>query len=59
MRDAIQRHWDKKGNFVFTSSGGVYSENSGGEVDEESAVKEGSDYHDGILVGEKKIQRFG
>lgn len=36
----IDNHWDNTGEscFVFTSAGSVYGENSGGVVDEESAV---------------------
>ena len=38
VEDAVVNCTSKGGRFVFTSSGGVYSENSGGIVDEGSDV---------------------
>lgn len=57
----IQTHWDsssKDSCFVFTSSGGVYSENDGGTVNELSEVKD-TDYVKGILLAEQNVLSLG
>ena len=38
IEDSIRSHLSPDGVFVFTSSGGVYTENAGNVVDEKSAV---------------------
>ena len=38
IEDSIRTHLAPDGAFVFTSSGGVYTENAGNVVDEKSAV---------------------
>ena len=38
IEDSIKNHLAPDGVFAFTSSGGVYTENSGNVVDEKSAV---------------------
>ena len=56
----IKAHWDSNAQdscYVFTSSGGVYSENSGGIVNEESSVKD-TDYVKGMLITWIKIDNF-
>jgi len=60
---SVKEDFSGAGNFVFTSSGGVYVENSGKEVDETSAVA-GRDRTNtmhrgstaGILEGEKAVE---
>jgi len=52
--------WSKEGNFVFTSSGGVYTENSGGTVNETSEVKNSTKHsrrgNSDILGAEKAVE---
>ncbi len=43
VSDALNKHWSKAGQFVFTSSAGVYAENNQGVVDEDSPVKTPAD----------------
>jgi len=41
-------HWDKNSDssaFVLISSGGIYKEDNGGEVDEESGVRDDSNHY--------------
>ena len=52
---AATKEWTGKGQFVFTASGGVYAENSGGSVDEESDVKATSDRSILLLASEKVL----
>lgn len=56
--NSVAEDWTREGNYVFTSSGGVYVENAGGTVDESSEVK-GETSHSkgnwGILDGEKAV----
>eukprot|EP00095_Tigriopus_kingsejongensis_P009169 maker-scaffold145_size311916-snap-gene-0.15 protein:Tk09169 transcript:maker-scaffold145_size311916-snap-gene-0.15-mRNA-1 annotation:"hypothetical protein GUITHDRAFT_64569" len=54
VAQAAQDHWTQSetGTFVFTSSGGVFLENQGGTVAEDSEVKH-SAYNDKILDAEK------
>ena len=61
MKKAIANHLDKSSNscFIFTSSGGVYSENAGGVVDETSAVKSDHPYSRRILDAEEQVISVG
>jgi len=49
---AAGARWDGTGNFVFTSSAGVYAEDDGGVVDEASPVQRGNPRVDRILDAE-------
>ena len=55
VRHAATKEWTGKGQFVFTASGGVYAENSGGMVDEGSAVKATTDRSILLLASEKVL----
>ena len=50
---AASKEWTGKGQFVFTASGGVYSENKGGTVDETSEVKATTERSTVLLAAEK------
>ena len=59
---AVTKEWTGRGQFVFTASGGVYKENSGGVVDEESEVKATTDRnvggHGALLLASEKVQKW-
>ena len=46
-------------SFVFTSSGGVYTEKKGAPVDEASPVNESSPYYKKILGAEEAVVKAG
>ena len=54
IRASVSDHWEKSGLFVFTSSGSVYTENEGGEVDESSEVAWG-ERSGKLLDGEETV----
>lgn len=58
VTNAISNHCaNPESKFVFTSSGGVYTENSGGIVNEDSDVvsSEGTSRSSGIIKAEKAV----
>ena len=60
---AIQKDWDSSSDgtkeFVFTGSGGVYAENSGGIIDENSETKSVSQRSKALISSEKIVEQFG
>jgi len=56
---AASKEWTGKGQFVFTASGGVYSENKGGTVDETSEVKATTERSTVLLAAEKATIEAG
>jgi len=58
-QDAVTTGWTGKGQFVFTASGGVYAENSGGIVNEDSKVKAATDRAGLLLAAEKATMDAG
>ena len=58
FRDAAKR-WTGKGQLVFTSSAGVYAEDDGGTVTEDSPVIEGNARVDKLLEVEKECLASG
>jgi len=62
---SIQTDWDTKGQekcgFVFTGSGGVYAENSGGDVNEDSEILSNSieRHRQHLLSAESIVEQFG
>ena len=64
VESSIKHDWDlqstnnQKG-FVFTSSGGVYAENSGGEIDENSEVSTSSERTKTLISAEQCVLQNG
>ena len=55
VKEAVEKYLEGEGNFVFTSSAGVFAENSGGIVDENSEVITDTDRSQKILGAENAV----
>jgi len=63
VKISIQKDWESDSNenktFVFTGSGGVYAENSGGVIDETSETSSVSERSKALLTAEQNVEQFG
>ena len=63
VETSIQKDWHSDSNenkaFVFTGSGGVYAENSGGVIDEDSETSSVSERSKALLSAEQSVEKFG
>merc|ERR1712179_698319 len=60
IKDSMDHHWNKVQGaaFIFTSAGSVYSENNGGEIDENSETVR-TERSGKLLDGEKHVTAGG
>ena len=63
VESSIRKDWESDGGensaFVFTASGGVYAENNGGEIEENSEVLTSSERSKTLISAEKKVLENG
>ena len=63
VETAIKKDWDSEllddSAFVFTASGGVYAENSGGKISETSELSQASERSKALLSAEKRVEENG
>ena len=63
VETSIQKDWDSGSNenkgYIFTGSGGVYAENAGGVINEDSETTSASERSKALLSAEKNVEKFG